>query len=423
MSGLTPLHQPGSDIPAMRLEDLHGALRGDMRKPWGSAALLFAIAVLVLLTCLGSTDKNRKKTRDGNVISDNTGIPGTTATQLPAIDPRKRDQLLLQQLRQQTSPTLTHPSADLSPKKAVRLGPVPEHHVRVAAIQIYSAFGDKEHNLRRIAAVVQQAAGNHVQIIVLPEAAIPGYADPTECTYWTKSRPRAKDKRKIVEHAGTLANRPITFYAVEDAENDIYYELYDIRAVAEPADGASINAIAALAKKYNVYITAPFIEQDGDRFYSSVILVNNHGKPVLHARKHQPWETGDAEWLTPGSGPIKTVDTEYGRIGISFSYDIRRLSVLAAQKTNLVLQCSALYGKDFESIFLSRKFIRAIRRAGFALIIANWIYKYTPPWEGYGMSRIILPNGTTRRISNKADDKEGMVIADIPIGDPEKAGR
>jgi len=402
-----PPVRPDSDIPPMRLEDIHGALRGDFRRPWGGAFLLVLLLLLGLLYVLSSGPGPGGKT-DGA-----PGDTGASGTSVPIIDPRRREEDLTQQLLQNI--TANSGETEAPTPADVQLGPVPAGHVRVAAVQIYSVFGDPERNRDRLKGVLEKAAAQHVQIVVLPEGAVPGYADATENRYWTKGKPAAKHF-KVESRTEEQEEKTVQYYAVTDPEEDIYFELYDVKSVAEPQAGTSVRFFGELARQHGMYITVPFIEAAGDDYYSAVTLVGPDGKPVLHARKQQLWETGDGYWAKADTAAPIVAETPYGRIGVSFSYGIHRLSQFAQQKAHLVLQCSALYGQDFESIFLSPKYIGAIKQAGFVLVIANWTYHYTPPWEGYGMSRIILSDGRTRRI--RIDDKDGMVIADVPCPQP-----
>ena len=398
-----------SDPPPMRLGELHGSLRGDFRQPRGGGWWLLALALAGLLYLLAApSDEPREESERGEAAAGGGGGAGTTAVREAW---RREEERLRQTLEEEGAPQPVAQPPE-RPKKP-ELGPVPPGHVRVAAVQVYSMFGEVERNRRRLAQILKEAAKLDVQIVALPEAAVPGYADVTKDRYWMAQLPDEEEFTIKKREAETEAGKPFTIYAVENREEDVYFELYDLRRVDEPKDGESVRIFGKLAKEYGMYVTVPFIEKDGGTFYSSVVLVGPEGAPVLHIRKQQLWESGDGYWATPGKGAPPVVDTPYGRLGVNFSYGIRRLASLAKQDVDVVLQCSALYGKGFEGTFLSSEFIGAIKQAGFALVIANWTYAYTPHWQGYGMSRIILPSGKTRRI--RVDDADGMVIADVPL--------
>ncbi len=398
-----------SDPPLMRLGELHGALRGDFRRPGGGGWWLLAFALAGLLYLLAaSSDEPRRESERAAAVAGDGGAAGATAGRQAWT---REEERLRQTLQEEGAPQPVEQPPE-RPKKP-ELGPVPPGHVRVAAAQLHSVFGEVERNRRRLAQILEEAAKLDVQIVALPEAAIPGYADVTKDRYWMAQLPDEEDFTIEKRQAETEAGESFTVYAVENREEGVYFELYDVRRVAEPRNGDSVRFFGKLAKEYGMYVTVPFIEKDDGAFYSSVVLVGPEGAPVLHLRKQQLWESGDGYWATPGKGAPPVVDTPYGRLGVNFSYGIRRLASLAKQEVDIVLQCSALYGKGFEGTFLSSEFIGAIKQAGFTLVIANWTYAYTPHWEGYGMSRIILPSGKTRRI--RVDDADGMVIADLPI--------
>jgi predicted amidohydrolase len=63
----------------------------------------------------------------------------------------------------------------------------PPPAVRVAAVQFHSVMGDPEGNRRRLVPLVERAAAAGAKVVVLPECAVPGYADLTNDVFWTSA--------------------------------------------------------------------------------------------------------------------------------------------------------------------------------------------------------------------------------------------
>jgi len=281
-------------------------------------------------------------------------------------------------------------------------GPVPAGHVRIAAAQMYSAMGAVAENRQRMAEIIRKAAALEVKIIVFPEACIHGYADIAEGVYWTKgiARELPLEEKKYDERPPS-PDDPAEYRAIAD--------------VAESADGESVRFVGALAKELDMYITAPILERAGDRFYSASLLIDPQGKAILHWRKTALWSPGDSEWASPGDLLPAVVETPYGRIGLMIGLEYPTLlPKLAGQKVDILLYSCAFYGVNFESFLRSRRFLDPIKQGRIYMALANWTVRDIAPWwEGYGMSRIVLPTGLTKRI--RFDRGDGLVIADIPV--------
>ncbi len=262
--------------------------------------------------------------------------------------------------------------------------PVPADHVRVAAIQFCSAFGQPEENRRRLAILVRRAAAQGARIVVMPEACIPGYADMAREIYWTESQPAGAGHR-------------------------------DVRGVAEAIDGPSVKAFAPLCRELSIYLTVPIIEAADSKFYNTVLLLDPQGEIIIHHRKVELWSVADADWASEGEPVLKTADTPYGRLCVMICRDMKTLpELLAGRGVNLVLHSAGFYGPNFEAYLESRKYLRHFLENGCHIIVANWSTCEKSWWEGYGLSRIIARDGTVkaRALHDLGDE---VVIADLPL--------
>jgi hypothetical protein len=89
--------------------------------------------------------------------------------------------------------------------------------------------------------------------------------------------------------------------------------------VAEPVPGPTTEAVARLAKKYNMYVICPIREQAGDKQYNTAVLIDRKGKIAGYYRKiFVFWGEG----LNLSTEGVKAFDTDFGRISILTCFDL-----------------------------------------------------------------------------------------------------
>ena len=277
--------------------------------------------------------------------------------------------------------------------------PTPPERVTVAAIQMESVMGDVDGNVAKIERLVRQAAGRGARICVLPECAVCGYCDMGNDVFW-----------------GTKA---------EDG-------FMDVHTVAEPIPGPSTERLAKLADELDVYLTVPLLERvvenvpggdegEKERFYNSIALVGPDGTLLASHRKRIMWTVADTYCMSEGPERVCTVDTPYGRLGLMICRDVHRLvRELGEAKTDIILHCVAWYGPNSGGWF-ENKLAWMVQEAGVHLVLANWTFSQDPGWSGYGLSRVIAPDG--KAIAKcKSDLGDEIVIAEIITPSPLREG-
>jgi predicted amidohydrolase len=77
-----------------------------------------------------------------------------------------------------------------------------------------------------------------------------------------------------------------------------------------------------LARRHHRWISAGCLEKDGDKVYNSAVIIDRSGRIVLKHRKIDtlPWLTKDLYDLG-NPEDIRTVDTEFGRLGLTICAD------------------------------------------------------------------------------------------------------
>lgn len=171
--------------------------------------------------------------------------------------------------------------------------------MRVACVQLDSGEGAGTRD-DRLARIRQLLAGERVELVVLPEL-------------W-----------------------PIGFFQFDDYETQ-----------AEPLDGPTLTAIAALAVDLDAHVHAgSIIERRGDgRLSNTSVLFAPDGRQLLAYRKRHlfGYRSREAELLVPGD-EIETVATPFGRVALTTCYDLRFPELyfdLVAQGAELALVASA----------------------------------------------------------------------------------
>jgi predicted amidohydrolase len=255
--------------------------------------------------------------------------------------------------------------------------------VRVAAVQFHSRLGEVDANRERLAVLVEKAAASGARVVVLPECAVPGYADLTSDVLWGKKA-----------EPGYM----------------------DVHAVAEPVPGPSTAFFAPVAKRLGIYLTVPLIERGeaDDTFHNTVVLLGPDGAIRGVHRKRHLWTVADHGWASEGPERLTVVDTEYGRLGLMICYDVHMLlGELGEAGADMVLHsvawCGPNSGEWFETVLADR-----VRKAGVALVLANWTFPEDPGWSGYGLSCVIgSDGGMLARAEHDLGDE--IVVADVPF--------
>jgi predicted amidohydrolase len=152
--------------------------------------------------------------------------------------------------------------------------------VEIAVVQLDCVLGDVAANLVHIEELVHQAAdligdvaGGGERLIVLPECATTGYF--------------------IGERAAELA---------------------------EPADGPTNAALAAMAASAGAHLAVGVVEADGDDIYDSLALFSPSDGLLASYRKVHLF-SGEKAVFSVGHQPC-LVDTSFGRVGLTICYDL-----------------------------------------------------------------------------------------------------
>jgi predicted amidohydrolase len=149
--------------------------------------------------------------------------------------------------------------------------------IRVAACQIDPQIGEVEGNLERISTAVAEAAGAGARVVVLPEAAVTGYA----------------------------------FASLDEA-----------LPVARRADAMADRVLLGLAETHRLTIVCGTLEPSGREVYNAALIHTPDGRHFRYRKMHLPF-LGIDRFATPGPDAPQVVEVDGLRIGVLICYDLR----------------------------------------------------------------------------------------------------
>jgi N-carbamoylputrescine amidase len=196
--------------------------------------------------------------------------------------------------------------------------------VTVAALQLPLGSPDEAENIARVAALVEQAAGEGARIVLPPEL----FSGPYFC--------------KVEDEA--------------------------LFALARPTrDHPSVIAMRALAKQLRVVIPTSFFERDGQHYYNTLAMIDAEGEILGTYRKsHIPDGPGYEEkyYFRPGNDGFKVWDVAGTRIGVGICWDQwypECARVMALMGAELLLYPTAIGSEPYdEGLDTSRMWRRAM---------------------------------------------------------------
>jgi N-carbamoylputrescine amidase len=257
--------------------------------------------------------------------------------------------------------------------------------VRVAMCQTLCVDSDRQGNFERIEKALAEAQKGRAQIACLPESAILGWVNP------------------------------------------------EAHRLAYPIPGKDSDRLAELARRCGLMLCVGLEEKDGDCLYGSVILIDRDGRLLLKHRKINVLPELMTPPYTPGSpSDIKSVETEFGRIGLLICADTfapRHLEIMRDQKPDLVLVPYGWAAKPEEwpqhGDKLRDTVAKAARVIGAPVVGTDNIGTITHgPWTGRTYGGQSVACDADGNVLSRGKDRESQVLVfDVPVGwkEPKKS--
>ncbi|MBI5681563.1 MAG: acyltransferase [Deltaproteobacteria bacterium] len=94
--------------------------------------------------------------------------------------------------------------------------------------------------------------------------------------------------------------------------------------LAEDEAGHTLNVMKDTARRKKVVLVCPIFEKDGDDYYNTAFVIDEHGEVIGKYRKvHVPqlpfWE--ERSYFKPGNLGFPVFDTKYAKVGIQICWD------------------------------------------------------------------------------------------------------
>ena len=155
---------------------------------------------------------------------------------------------------------------------------------KVAAVQASYVLMDREATIDRVDELTAAAAGEGAQLVVLPEAFVPG------TPIWIDTRP------------------------IWDGD-DTWFGMLVENAVVIP--GPAVDRLGSIAEKHGVWLTIGVQEREptGSTIYNTVLYFSPDGRLVDRHRKLVPTGSERTVWGMGDGSTLRTVQTPHGRIG------------------------------------------------------------------------------------------------------------
>lgn len=234
----------------------------------------------------------------------------------------------------------------------------------------------------------------------------------------------SEDKNKNLEKTKNL----ISLAADKDAKIICLPELFNIQwfpkdinpdnfKLAEDESGHTISFIKNIAREKKVVLICPIFEKDGENYYNTAFVINEHGEITGKYRKiHIPqlplWE--EKEYFKPGNLGFPIFVTKYAKIGIQICWDNffpEGARILALKGAEIIFAPTASAFTHSHAKW-ERTISANAHANGVFIFRANRIGKEDRQ-EFYGKSFCAGPDGEF--VVKPSGQSEGIIIADINL--------
>ncbi|MEW2388189.1 carbon-nitrogen hydrolase family protein [Streptomyces venezuelae] len=198
----------------------------------------------------------------------------------------------------------------------------------------------------------------------------------------------------------------LTGYAIGD----------DIARLAEPVDGESAKAVAAIAARHEVGVAYGYPEREGDLVFNSVQLIGPDGARLANYRKTHLFGGFERDSFTPGEQTVVQAELGGVRVGLMICYDVEfpeNVRAHALAGTDLLVVPTAQM-HPFQFVAESLVPVRAFENQ----LYVAYVNRVGPEgeFEFVGLSTLVGPDGVARARAGRGEE---LVLGDV---DPEFLG-
>ena len=269
--------------------------------------------------------------------------------------------------------------------------------IKAAAAQLTPVFLDKEQTVDKACSAILEAGKNGAELIVFPEAFIPGYPD------WVWLIPNSKGA----------------------ALNELYVKLVE-NAVTVP--GKTTESLCKAAKTAGINVVMGMHECNSETsstsLYNSLLFINNRGEILGKHRKLIPTGGERLIWAQGDGNTLRSYNTSAGKIaGLICWENFMPLARNAVYESGTQILASPTWDKSPDWL----QSMRHIAREGGLFVISTCmalkmddipgeyefkkLYPEGKEWINTGNSCIIAPDG--KILAGPLEAEEAILYADI----------
>jgi predicted amidohydrolase len=200
-----------------------------------------------------------------------------------------------------------------------------------------------------------------------------------------------------------------------------------VRAAAEPLDGPRVARLAEIARRHRMWVHGgSVLELAGDRIFNTSVVLDRDGELAATYRKIHLFDADPPggvpsreSFLYSAGDQLVTLETEFGRAGLSICYDLRFPELyrqLAVQGATILFVPAAFRhetGKDHWDVLVRA---RAIEDQAFVIAAAQW-----GTWGPQGRERRMHGNSLAvdpwGRVLARAPDGVGVTVAELDVAE------
>jgi beta-ureidopropionase len=283
------------------------------------------------------------------------------------------------------------------------------------------------------AAVEQRRAARVVRIGVIQNAVTESTSAPIEVQFQSV----LARTTEIIEAAGQMGVNVLGLqeawtmpFAFCTREKQPWLEF------AEEIDGPSTQALAVLAKKYNMVIVSPILERDGAHggtIHNTAVIIGNRGNIIGKHRKNHIPRVGDfneSTYYMEGDSGHPVFETEFGKVAVNICYGRHHplnWLMFGLNGAEIVFNPSATVGALSEPMWpiearcaaiANNYFTANINRIGTetfpnAFTSGNGKEQHNDFGHFYGSSYIAAPNGA--RTPGLSRVRDGLLVAEADL--------
>lgn len=242
--------------------------------------------------------------------------------------------------------------------------------IKIALAQIKSFHGDPELNLKKAIKLIEEASNKKVNIIIFPELYYSGYF-----------------------------NRRKKFYEISETKEEFHSKLKN------------------KAKEHNISIIMGYPEKEGEKYYNSIIYIDEDGKLLCSYRKIYCWK--EEKRTFEQGDKLFVVDTKFGKIGLLSCYDVEfpeLFRILHFKGAKLVI-CPAVWSEWIGHRWDSSLMAGAINNLYFVVGV-NTVGPTPLNKELCGNSQVISPFGEV--VVRASSKKEEVIYCEINLEEVEE---